>query len=95
MTAVKTQKLSPRSEALAYRIWGYCEPRGWNVLASEIAEALDEGVQRVSRILQAKDWQQRLRSTPPHPGAEYRGSADFHTNVADVAASLGAGEGRL
>ena len=53
--------LSPRSQALAYRIWGHCEPIGWNCTCGEIAEALGEDVKRVGVVAHHKGWNNRLR----------------------------------
>jgi hypothetical protein len=53
--------MSPQSMALAYRIWAYASPRGWNVTAHEVADALNVSWQRVNRIAQIKGWQGRFR----------------------------------
>lgn len=54
-------KLSPKSEALAYRIWAYCEPRGWNVTVKELAEELGTSRLRVTGLLGLKGWGGRIR----------------------------------
>lgn len=56
-------KLSPKSEALAYRIWAYCEPRGWNVTVAEIAEGIETPQTRVQSVVGHKGWAGRLRAT--------------------------------
>ncbi len=53
---------SPRAAALAYRIWGYANPRGWDVTIREIASALGERAHRVQRILQNQKWLGRVRT---------------------------------
>ena len=56
-------RLTPRDEALAYRIWGHALPLGWNLTAAELAEALDVALRRVERVVAAKGWGSRLRTT--------------------------------
>ncbi|TMV86436.1 hypothetical protein FGG78_19820 [Thioclava sp. BHET1] len=57
--------MTPRSMALAYRIWGHCTPIGWNTTAAEIADALGEPVGAVRRICAMKNWTWRLRAVRP------------------------------
>ena len=52
---------SPRTEALAYRIWSVANPRGWNMTCTEIADELDETPARIRSILRVKKWGGRLR----------------------------------
>lgn len=54
--------MTPKSEALAFRIWAFCEPQGWNVTPGEIAEAVGATTQRIGRVLAAKGWTDRVRS---------------------------------
>lgn len=53
--------MNPRTEALAYRIWAYARPLGWDCTAHDIADALGEPWQRVSRVCAVKGWGNRLR----------------------------------
>jgi hypothetical protein len=53
--------MTPRTQALAYRIWGYCDPREWDCTYNEIADALDVSVKRVGKVVQLKGWASRLR----------------------------------
>lgn len=53
--------MTPRTAALAYRIWAYASPRGWDVTIPEIAEALDVSWRHVSGALQRKGWNSRVR----------------------------------
>ena len=55
--------MNGRSEALAFRIWQFCEPLGWNVTHGEIANHIGASYQQVSRICQWKGWAGRLRTT--------------------------------
>ena len=59
----RSRRLSPRSEALAFRIWRECEPIGWNCTVSECAAALDVPQPRVTSIVRAKGWTGRFRRT--------------------------------
>jgi hypothetical protein len=52
--------LSPASETLAYRIWGYCNPLGWGQTTADVAQALDVSSERVAAIMRAKNWQDRF-----------------------------------
>jgi len=52
---------SPRVMALRFRIWAYCEPRGWDCDVVEIAEALGESMQRINKICTDRGWCNRLR----------------------------------
>jgi hypothetical protein len=56
-------KLSPRSEALAYRIWAHCGPLGWNTTIADVADALEAPYASVRVILARKGWIRRLRTT--------------------------------
>jgi hypothetical protein len=47
--------------ALAYRIWAYCEPRGWDCTISEIADALGVSSQRAQKRLLHSGWLGRVR----------------------------------
>jgi len=53
---------NPKSEALAFRIWAYAEPLGWDCTVKDIAEELGESWQRVSRVCVLKGWASRLRN---------------------------------
>ena len=55
-------KLSPKSEALAFRIWQYAAPREWNVTLAEIADHLGESLSRVRGVVVAKGWFVRIRA---------------------------------
>lgn len=58
--------MTPRTEALAYRIHCYAAPRGWDVTATEIAEAIsteDDVVpwRTVVNVMRGKKWLDRIR----------------------------------
>ena len=80
-------KLSPKSEALAFRIWQYATPREWNVTLAEIADHLDESIDRVRGVVVAKKWFGRVRAM-----AASRNNAGQHI-AADLASGrIGNGE---
>ena len=60
--------MNPKSEALAYRIWAFCEPRGWNVTISEVADALNEPTTTVHNIMRHRRWSSRIRVSPHTKG---------------------------
>lgn len=53
--------MSPRSMALAFRIWQVCEPVGWNLTIGQIAEELEEPLARVRWVIAKKGWGNRVR----------------------------------
>lgn len=55
--------MNPKTEALAFRIWAYSDPRDWNVTTIDVAEALEVDRNRVSRVVALKRWAGRFRST--------------------------------
>ncbi len=67
---------NPKAEALAFRIWAYAEPLGWNCSILEISEALSVSPQRVSGMCQSKNWLQRLRHAKRVEDARCVGGAD-------------------
>ncbi|MDH5797086.1 MAG: Rrf2 family transcriptional regulator [Paracoccaceae bacterium] len=54
-------KLTPKSQALAYRIWCYANPREWNVTIPELAEHLDANRYKVQLTLRHAGWLGRVR----------------------------------
>ena len=52
---------SPRTMAIAYRIWAYASPREWDVTIPEVAEELRENVATIRAIMQSKGWLRRVR----------------------------------
>jgi hypothetical protein len=55
-------RMTAKSEALAYRIYIYANPIGWDCTPGEIAEALGVDPKRIGRVAHAKGWATRLRS---------------------------------
>jgi hypothetical protein len=66
---------SPRTEAMAFRIWAYATPRGWDCTATEIADYLETTPTRVGLVARSKGWANRLR-TSKMP-AEFRNCASI------------------
>lgn len=54
---------TPRHKALAYRIWGVCEPAGWNMTYAEVAERLGVNPNAVIGIAKMRGWLNRFRTT--------------------------------
>jgi hypothetical protein len=53
--------MNVKTEALAYRIWGYATPLGWNCTSAEVADSLGETPARIRRVSQLKKWTSRFR----------------------------------
>jgi hypothetical protein len=54
--------MTPATQALAFRIWQYCEPRGWDCTHGEVAEALGVPRASVSTTAHWRGWAGRFRS---------------------------------
>ena len=67
--------MSPRMEAMAFRIWQYANPRGWDCTVGEIAEALDMHPIPVGRVCAMRGWHVRLRKTQFDFCPQARGSS--------------------
>ena len=61
--------MTPRTHAIAYRIWAYAAPREWDVTIGEVAEALDLPMRTVQVICARRGWNGRMR---------FMGVSDFH-----------------
>jgi len=60
--------MTPRSEAIAYRIWAYANPRGWNCTCGEIADELRVSPHSVGTIVKLKGWIGRVRESEARIG---------------------------
>lgn len=70
-------------EALAFRVWAYANPLGWDCTAKEIADALGVDWHRVNWALRQKGWSGRLRVPVARVGNRFTHStAKF--DVADI-----------
>ncbi|MCF7725757.1 hypothetical protein [Sulfitobacter sp. M22] len=54
--------MTPRGHAIAFRIWQFCRPLGWDCTRREIADALGLHVGTVAHVVAAKGWDGRLRT---------------------------------
>jgi len=61
---INGRSMSPRTAALAYRIWGACQP-GWGYALAEVADEVGETVDRVRRCADVVGWLGRFRMTSP------------------------------
>lgn len=59
--------MTPRTQAIAYRIWAYCTPREWDCTIPEVAEAIDAPTRVVKSICQHRGWHHRLRGVGISP----------------------------
>lgn len=57
--------MTARTDALAFRIWAYCTPRGWDCDLREIADALGVSWHSVRGACIRKGWSNRLRTRKP------------------------------
>lgn len=55
------RQLKPRNEAVAFRIWQDCQTHGWYRTIHDIADSVDEPVNRCVQILQMKRWTGRIQ----------------------------------
>jgi hypothetical protein len=55
--------MSPKAMALAYRIWAYASPLGWDVTVTEVADAIGSTPNAVGRVGYIKGWSARFRKT--------------------------------
>lgn len=55
------RRRAARVQALRYRIWAFCAPRGWDVTITEIAEELGISWQSARATLQWTGWLDRVR----------------------------------
>lgn len=62
--------MTPKSEAIAFRIWQYASPREWNVTYTELAEEMEIPVQTASTVIHGKGWQSRVRNSGAPRGAD-------------------------
>lgn len=56
-------------EAVAFRIWAYAEPLGWDVSVSDLAGALDLPKREIDKALYYKGWARRLKRRRFHHAA--------------------------
>jgi len=75
--------MNSKNAALAFRIWQYASAREWDVLASEVGEALGEPTRRVAAVCRGKGWNERMRGTQDDWNAgTNNGSAGFSRDLA-------------
>lgn len=77
--------MTPRQQALAFRIWQYCQPLGWNVTTIELANALEQSRYTIHSILRAKGWSNRVRSLATYPAQFYiHGYYPFTAHIEEI-----------
>lgn len=77
--------MSPRTQALAFRIWAECQSHGWERTAGDIADHLNETPARIARVARAKGWTSLLRGsgTPAKEGEPHMLRIDSELNILD------------
>lgn len=84
--------MSPRTEALAFRIWAYCREREWYQSVPAVAEALGVSAYRVRRVIELKGWQDRFirtRRVDPESVLPFAGIEDGRHRLDAELESLG------
>ncbi len=54
--------INPKTEALAFRIWAYAAPLGWNCTFAEAADHLGISTRQVAAVCVVKGWNSRFRA---------------------------------
>ena len=65
----------PRTHALAFRIWAYADPLGWNCTIREVAEQLGVSFGSVKNTAASKSWLERFRANNETAASAERFSA--------------------
>lgn len=58
--------MTPRTEAIAFRLWAFASPRGWDCTPLEAADALGEPWRSIAVAIRCKGWATRFRTTQHH-----------------------------
>jgi len=54
--------MTPRGHTIAYQIWAYANPRGWDCTSNEVADALGLDRRAVARVAGLQKWTERFRA---------------------------------
>lgn len=94
-------KLTPQTEANAFRIWQYANPRGWDVTRKQIASHTGLSQGDVQHVIRAKGWSGRIQAANKDSG-RYRDQRvvsghlramqhgeDFDENMLDITQIMG------
>jgi hypothetical protein len=49
-------------ETIAFLMWRYCEPRGWDCTARDVGGAIGVSYQTIGHVAKVKGWTTRLRT---------------------------------
>jgi hypothetical protein len=55
--------MTPRRQAITFRIWSHAESVGWDITVRDLANAIGENLYTVRNIVVQKGWRDRLRAT--------------------------------
>jgi hypothetical protein len=80
--------MTPRAQSIAFQIWRYCEPLGWNVTLQELADETNTTKARIGRILKAKKWHTRIRANKCDYHLEIAGANYIHADHSTVASEF-------
>lgn len=85
--------MTPKSEALAFRIWQAAQPIGWNVTIAEMAEIIGEPMPPVRAVCIKKRWLSRFRTADKdvyrHRNGDSVGFVPNRTRLNDLADIVG------
>ncbi len=68
--------MNVKLEALAFRIWAYAQPKGWDCLMSDVSEKLGVSLSSVRHVSTVKGWNSRFRVAKADTSAHF-GSFNF------------------
>jgi hypothetical protein len=57
--------MNVKTEAVAFRIWAFANPKAWDCSIYEISDAINEAPQRIAAVCRSKNWNSRLRASGP------------------------------
>lgn len=71
--------MKPRTEAVAFRIWSYCEAFGWEQTLEQIAEGVGETSSVIRAVMSARGWITRIKrvSRGKHESPDGAGARNY------------------
>ena len=58
--------MTAHTQTIAFRLWAYATPRGWDCTVTEAADALDVSLRALMGAIRVKGWGERFRTTQSH-----------------------------
>lgn len=65
-----------RFETIAFRMWQYAEPLGWDCTARDVADAIGVTYQSIGHVARMKGWTTKLRA---HKQDRYHADANAYS----------------